>query len=38
VLTWYPDRYSVRDGLRAGTFSLGIGFGVNVLREFVLRR
>jgi hypothetical protein len=38
VLTWYPDRYNVRDGLRAGTFSLGIGFGVNVLREFVLRR
>jgi hypothetical protein len=36
--TWYPDRYSVRDGLRIGTVSLAIGFGMNLVREFILKR
>ena len=33
--TWYPDRYNYRDGVRDGTVSLGVRFGVNLLREFV---
>jgi len=33
--TWYPERYSYKDGLRAGTGSLLTGFGINLLREFV---
>jgi len=36
--TWYPDRYSTKDGLRSGTTTLLTGFGINVLREFVIRR
>lgn len=35
---WYPDRYSYKDGLRSGTTTLLTGFGINVLREFVIRR
>ncbi len=33
--TWYPKRFSYQDGLRDGTISLGVRFGVNLLREFV---
>jgi hypothetical protein len=33
--TWYPDRYNVGDGLKQGTTTLLMGFGINVLREFV---
>ena len=33
--TWYPDRYSYKDGLRAGTGNLLAGFGINLIREFV---
>ena len=36
--TWYPDSYSYKDGLRSGTTTLLTGFGINVLREFVIRR
>lgn len=32
---WYPKCYGYRDGLRDGTISLGVRFGVNLLREFV---
>jgi hypothetical protein len=35
---WYPERYSYKDGLRSGTHSLAIGFGINLLREFVIGR
>lgn len=35
---WYPKRYSYQDGLRDGTISLGVRFGVNLLREFVFPR
>jgi hypothetical protein len=35
VLTWYPDRFSYKDGLRMGTYSLAAGFVGNVLREFI---
>ena len=33
--TWCPERYSYKDGLRAGTGNLLTGFGINLLREFV---
>jgi hypothetical protein len=33
--TWYPDRYSYKDGLRSGSTTLLINFGINVFREFV---
>ena len=32
---WYPQRYSYKDGLRAGTGTLLTGFGINLVREFV---
>jgi hypothetical protein len=34
--TWYPDRYSYKDGLRSGTKSFITGFGINLVREFVI--
>ena len=33
--TWYPDRYTVKDGLKSGTTTLLTSFGVNLIREFV---
>ena len=35
--TWYPDRYSYKDGLRQGTTTFVMGFGINMLREFVIK-
>jgi len=32
--TWYPSRYSYKDGLRSGSYSLAAGFAMNVVREF----
>jgi hypothetical protein len=32
--TWYPSRYSYKDGLRSGTYSLASGFALNAIREF----
>jgi len=34
--TWYPERYSYKDGLRHGTRTLLTGFGINLFREFVV--
>jgi len=34
--TWYPERYSYKDGLREGTYSLASGFVINAVREFVV--
>jgi len=34
--TWYLDRYSYKDGLRAGTTRLLTGFGINLMREFLI--
>jgi len=34
--TWYPERYSYKDGLRSGTRTLLTGFGINLFREFVV--
>ena len=33
--TWFPDRYSYKDGIRNGTTTLLTGFGINLMREFV---
>jgi hypothetical protein len=38
ALTWYPSRFSYKDGLREGTYSLAAGFVVNVLREFIFHK
>jgi hypothetical protein len=34
--TWYPDRYTYKDGLKSGTTTLLTSFGINVVREFVI--
>lgn len=34
--TWYPERYSYKDGLRHGTTTLLTGFGINLVREFLI--
>jgi hypothetical protein len=33
--TWYPERYSYKDGLRQGTRGIGFNIGLNFLREFI---
>jgi hypothetical protein len=33
---WYPERYNAKDALRSGTFSLLTGFGLNLVREFIV--
>jgi hypothetical protein len=35
--TWYPSRYNYKDGLKSGTRSILTGFGMNLVREFVIR-
>lgn len=35
--TWYPERYSYKDGLRQGTQTMLTGFGINLIREFVIK-
>lgn len=34
--TWYPERYSYKDGLRSGTTTLITNFGINLVREFFI--
>lgn len=36
--TWYPARYSWKDGMRSGTISLGVNAITNLFREFVFKR
>jgi hypothetical protein len=38
MMTWYPDRYTVKDGAGYGVLALASRVGVNLIREFVLRR
>jgi hypothetical protein len=38
AVTWYPSRFSYKDGLREGTYSLLFGFAANVIQEFILHR
>jgi len=37
-VAWYPGRYDQDHGLKGGAISIGISAGVNLLREFVLKR
>ena len=32
---WYPERYTVKDGLRRGGYGLAFNVGFNLVREFV---
>lgn len=34
---WFPERFDYKDGLRAGTISLGTGVLFNMFKEFVLK-
>lgn len=36
--TWYPDRYSWKDGLKSGTYSLGFTAGFNLIKEFIWKK
>jgi hypothetical protein len=36
--TWYPKRYSYKDGLRQGTRSIGFSIGFGLLNEFLFHR
>lgn len=36
--TWYPNRFGFKDGLKAGTISLGFNAAFNVLKEFVWKK
>jgi hypothetical protein len=33
--TWYPKRYSYKNGLRSGTISLGLNAAFNLFKEFI---
>lgn len=33
--TWYPNRYTYKDGLKSGTISLGTNMLFNLVREFI---
>jgi len=36
--TWYPKRYSYKDGLRSGTISVGMNAVYNLIREFAWKK
>ena len=36
--TWYPSRYTYKDGLRSGTISLGMNAAFNLAKEFVRKK
>lgn len=38
MMTWYPAAYTYKDGLRYSALALASKAGVNLIREFVLRR
>lgn len=38
VNAWYPSRYEPEDAARLGTFHFAMTMGVNLVREFVLRK
>ena len=35
---WYPDRYTWKNGVRSGTFSLGFNAAFNLFKEFVWKK
>jgi hypothetical protein len=36
--TWYPDRYTWKDGMKSGTISLGFNAAFNLVKEFVWKK
>ena len=38
MMAWYPDRYTYRDGLRYSGLALASRAGMNLIREFIMRR
>lgn len=36
--TWYPARYDYKDGLKSGTYSLGMNAAFNLIKEFVWKK
>lgn len=38
VKAWYPERFTVRDGLRQGARGLAFDVGFNLIREFIFRK
>jgi hypothetical protein len=38
MMTWYPDSYTYRDGLRYGALALASRAAVDLVREFIIRR
>ena len=38
MMTWFPDGYTYKDGLRYGGLALASRAGVNLIREFIIRR
>jgi hypothetical protein len=38
MVAWYPDGYTYKDGLRYGGLALASRAGVDLIREFIMRR
>lgn len=38
VKLWYPDRFTVQDGLRRGTYSVAFNAGFNLIQEFIFKK
>ena len=38
MMTWYPQRYTYKDGLGYGVLALTSRAGVNLIREFIMGR
>jgi hypothetical protein len=38
MMTWYPDGYTCKDGIRYGGLALASRAGINLIREFIFRR
>ncbi len=36
--TWYPARYDYKDGLKSGTYSLGMNAVFDLIKEFVWKK
>ena len=36
--TWYPARYDWKDGLKSGTYSLGLDAAFNLIKEFIWKK
>jgi hypothetical protein len=36
--TWYPKRFTYKDGLKSGTISLGLNVAFNVVKEFFFKK